>query len=90
MKEGLDQIEELADLLDYDHQHHDQRGDAGHERLFVPAGTLEQDVQHGDKDTDRGDFENQFNVHRLCYSSAIQSMAADSSATQQHVRLFCL
>lgn len=61
----LDGAEQRADLGHKNGQHDDQPGQRRHHRLFLPAGTDQHLIEHGDDDADGGDPEDQIYVHFL-------------------------
>lgn len=63
LEHWLRTLDQHSDPLHDDHQHHDQRRQRGHGRLFLPSGADEDLVEDRHDDADRRDFEDQINIH---------------------------
>ena len=65
MKQGLDEIKQLRNLLCDHHQYHHQPRQGGHRCLLVSTGACQYLVQDRYDDPDCGDFEDKINIHGL-------------------------
>ncbi|CAN4048788.1 site-specific DNA-methyltransferase (adenine-specific), partial [Dysosmobacter welbionis] len=75
IEQGLDEVEQVADLSDHQHQHAHQPCQHHHQPLLLPARADQQLVQHRHQDADGGDLENQIHFHASILKS-VKSPAA--------------
>ena len=64
MKQGLDEIKQVGNLLCDHHQYHHKSRQCCHRRLFITAAAGQNLIQYGNDDANRRDFKDQINIHR--------------------------